>query len=72
MRVFKPKYRDRATGKLREAQKFYIDFTDHLQVRHRIPAPKARTKAQAEAFGRKVEDLTINSVSYTHLTLPTN
>jgi len=60
MRIFKPKYRDRATGKLREAQKFYIDFTDHLQVRHRIPAPKARTKAQAEAFGRKVEDLTIN------------
>lgn len=59
MRVFRPRYRDRTTGQMREAKKFYIDFVDHLQIRHRIPAERCRTKDQARVFGKMIGDLVV-------------
>lgn len=57
MRVYKPKFRDRDTGEQRETQKWYVDFKDHLDVRHRIPTERCRTQEQAEKFGKMVEGL---------------
>ena len=32
MRIFKRKYKDKKTGEMREAQKWYIEFKDHNQI----------------------------------------
>ncbi len=37
MRVYKATYKDRSC-KLRKSAKWYVDFFDHNQLRHRIPA----------------------------------
>ncbi|HSW00315.1 MAG TPA: site-specific integrase [Sedimentisphaerales bacterium] len=59
MRVFKPQFKDRATGEARETQKWYLDFPDHRQIRRRIPADRSHTRKQAEKFGEMTEQLVI-------------
>jgi len=52
MRLFKASYKDR-NGKKRNSAKWYCDFSDHNQLRHKIPA--FADKRLSEAFGRNVE-----------------
>jgi integrase len=54
MRVFKAQYKDKS-GETRKSKKWYIDFVDHIQTRHRIPG--FENKRQTEALGRQIEDL---------------
>src|SRR5262245_40129660 len=54
MRVFRTTYKDRA-GSVREASRWYIEFKDHRDGRHRIPA--FTDKAMSEDLGRKLERL---------------
>ncbi|MCP4611786.1 MAG: hypothetical protein GY845_24045, partial [Planctomycetes bacterium] len=54
MRVYKPKYTDR-DGNKRKTAKWYIDFSDHNQLRHKIPA--FADKRLSEGFGRNIESL---------------
>ncbi len=54
MRVYRAKYKDR-DGKKRTAAKWYLDFTDHNQLRHKIPA--FSDKRLSEGLGRNIEAL---------------
>ena len=54
MRLFKATYKDR-NGKTRQTGKWYIDFTDHAQIRRRMPA--FTDKKACEALGRHIEQL---------------
>ena len=54
MRVYKATYKDR-DGKQRKTAKWYIDLSDHNQLRHKIPA--FADKRLSEAFGRNIESL---------------
>lgn len=54
MRVFRATYKDRQ-GRRREAAKWYIEFSDHLEAIRRLPA--FTDKKQSEEFGRKIEKL---------------
>lgn len=56
MRVFRVSYKDR-NGKKRTAQKWYVDFIDHRQVRRRTPG--FTDKGQTELLGRKIEKLVV-------------
>ena len=60
MRVFRTYYKDR-DGIRKHAKKWYVDFADHLQIRHRIPA--FEDKRQSEALGRNIEKLVNHLVS---------
>ena len=53
MRVFKPKYNN--NGKNVKTKKWYLDFTDHLNRRHKMAA--FSTKSQSEGLGRQIETL---------------
>ena len=54
MRLFKATYKDR-NGEKCKARRWYLDFTDHNQIRHRIPA--FENKRQSEALGRNIDAL---------------
>ena len=54
MRVYKATYKDR-NGKRRKSAKWYLDFADHNQLRHKIPA--FADKRLSEAPGRNIEAL---------------
>ena len=54
MRVYKATYKDR-NGEQRKSAKWYLDFSDHNQLRHKIPA--FADKRISEAFGRNIESL---------------
>ncbi len=54
MRIFKATYKDR-NGEKRKSAKWYLDFSDHNQLRHKIPA--FADKRTSEAFGRNIEAL---------------
>jgi integrase len=54
MRVYKATYKDR-NGNKRKSAKWYLDFSDHNQLRHKIPA--FADKRVSEAFGRNIESL---------------
>ena len=54
MRVYKATYKDRNDEK-RKSAKWYLDFSDHNQLRHKIPA--FVDKRISEAFGRNIESL---------------
>ncbi len=54
MRVYKATYKDR-DGKQRKTAKWYLDFSDHNQLRHKIAA--FADKRLSEAFGRNIESL---------------
>ena len=48
MRRFRATYRDKE-GKERQSLKWYLDFRDHLGIRHRIPAYTDKQKAKPSA-----------------------
>ncbi len=54
MRVYKATYKDR-DGKKRKTAKWYLDFSDHNQLRHKIPA--FTDKRLSEGLGRNIETL---------------
>ena len=54
MRIYKANYKDRS-GNKRKTAKWYCDFSDHNQLRHKIPA--FADKRLSEAFGRNIEAL---------------
>ena len=54
MRVYKATYKDRS-GEQRKSAKWYLDFADHNQLRHKIPA--FSDKRLSEALGRNIEAL---------------
>jgi integrase len=54
MRVYRATYKDRS-GEQRKSAKWYLDFADHNQLRHKIPA--FADKRLSEALGRNIEAL---------------
>ncbi|MCP4256633.1 MAG: hypothetical protein GY774_03790, partial [Planctomycetes bacterium] len=54
MRVYKPIYKDR-DGKKQKTTKWYVDISDHNQLRHKIPA--FSDKRLSEGLGRNIESL---------------
>jgi len=54
MRVYKATYKDR-DGRKRRAAKWYLDFTDHNQLRHKIAA--FTDKRLSEGLGRNIQSL---------------
>jgi len=68
MRVYQPTYKDKATGKYKKQNKYWIEFRDHLGIKRRLPACGRRR--EAEAFGRHVENLIACRLAAEHLTAP--
>ncbi len=60
MRVFRTYYKNK-DGKKVQAKRWYIDFADHLSIRHRWPA--FEDKRQSEALGRQLERLTTSKMA---------
>ena len=60
MRVYKEAYKDKG-GKKRKSRKWYIDFADHMRIRHRMPS--FENKRQTEALGRQIEKLANSLIS---------
>ena len=60
MRVFRTTYKDKL-GKKKQAKRWYLDFTDHLQIRRRWPA--FEDKRQSEALGRQIERLIVHKIT---------
>ena len=54
MRIFKAQYKDK-DGKTRKSGKWYLDFVDHIGVRHRMPG--LENKRRTEDLGRNIEGL---------------
>ncbi len=54
MRIYRAKYKDR-DGQQKKAEKWYLDFSDHNQLRHKIPA--LTDKRSSEELGRNIESL---------------
>ena len=54
MRLVKPTYKAR-DGSTKEARKWYIELTDHLQIVRRFAG--FEDKRQTEALGRQIERL---------------
>jgi hypothetical protein len=54
MRIYRAEYKDR-DGQQKKAAKWYLDFSDHNQLRHKIPA--FADKRLSEALGRNIESL---------------
>ena len=54
MSLFRAEYKDRQ-GQKRKSDKWYIDFSDHLQTRHKIAAFSDRR--QSEALERNIKSL---------------
>lgn len=54
MRVFRTSYRDRQ-GRAREASKWYVEFTDHVERVHRLPG--FTDESQTRQLGYKLEKL---------------
>ena len=50
MNLYRPRFKDRKTGELRETSKWYIDFRDHHGTRQRFAG--SEDKHATEAFGR--------------------
>lgn len=55
MNIYRPKFKDRKTGDLRECQRWYIDFKDHFGIRQRFAG--SEDKHETAEFGRMLEDL---------------
>jgi len=54
MSLFRAEYKDRQ-GQKKKSGKWYIDFSDHLQIRHKMPAFSDRR--QSEALERNIKSL---------------
>ncbi|RKY08402.1 MAG: hypothetical protein DRP66_04585 [Planctomycetota bacterium] len=52
-RIFRASYTDRSTGRRMKSRKWYIDFADHKQRRHRLAA--TTDKRSTEALARNIE-----------------
>ena len=52
MRVWKPKYRDKKTGKLKPVSKYWIEVRDHLEIIRRFP--DCTDKGKTEELGRQI------------------
>ncbi|MBL7189955.1 MAG: hypothetical protein ISS70_26810 [Phycisphaerae bacterium] len=57
MRLFKPKYRDKKTGKTKTVSKWWTELRDHLQIVRRFPA--FTDKTQSKKFAEKIEKLVV-------------
>jgi len=55
MRLFKPTYRDKKTGRQRHVKKWWIELRDHLEVVRRFPA--FTDKGRSSVFGQQIEKL---------------
>jgi integrase len=55
MRVFRPMYTDKKTGKLKHQHKYWVEFRDHRGRLRRLPA--CHHKRDADALGRHAEAL---------------
>jgi len=55
MRLFKPKYRDKLTGMVKQCRHWYLTFTDNRQIRRRLPA--FSNKRATEKAAEKIEEL---------------
>ncbi len=60
MRIFRIHYKDK-DGKKRQARKWYLDFTDNNEIRHRWPG--LEDKRATEALGRQIERLISSKVA---------
>ena len=69
MRIYKATYKDR-DGKKRKTAKWYVDFFDHNQLRHKIPA--FSDKRTSGALGRNIEALVNCRVSGLELDVKLN
>ena len=65
MKITKANYTDRQ-GKTCKTEKFYIDFFDHLNRRHKLAG--FRHKSQTEDLGRQIESLISNKLGNSTLT----
>ena len=57
MRIYKATYKDR-TGKERKTAKWYLDFSDHNQLRHKMPAAKSTTCLTIFSIPKKTPAIT--------------
>ncbi len=64
MRIFQTTYTDRS-GQQRKAKRWYLEFTDHLDTRRRVPALEDRKAS--EAIGRKIEELVNHKAAHDSL-----
>jgi len=55
MRLFKPKYRDKQSGAVKQCQHWYLTFTDNRGIRRRLPA--FSNKRATEKAAEKIEEL---------------
>jgi len=55
MNLYRPKFKDRKTGVLRETSRWYIDFRDHHRTRQRFAGSEDRH--ETTEFGRMLDDL---------------
>jgi integrase len=55
MRLFKPTYRDKRTGKMRAVSKWWLELRDHLQIVRRFPA--FTDKNPSRILGQQIEKL---------------
>ncbi len=55
MRLFKPTYRDKHSGKIRKVKKWWIELKDHNRTIRRFPA--FTDKDQSRLFGNKIQKL---------------
>lgn len=55
MRLFKPTYKDKKTGRQREVKKWWIEMRDHREILRRFPA--FADKGRSRAFGMQIEKL---------------
>src|SRR5262249_20272613 len=55
MRVFRTTFKDKKTGRTKEAPKWYVEFRDHLECVRRLPA--FESKAASAEMGRNIDKL---------------
>ncbi|MHC4068750.1 MAG: tyrosine-type recombinase/integrase [Planctomycetota bacterium] len=55
MKIYKPTFKDKRTGKTKKCQHWYIGFTDNQQIRRRLPA--FSNKRATEKIAEKIEEL---------------
>jgi integrase len=55
MNLYRPKFKDRKTGELRECPRWYVDLRDHYGTRQRFAG--SEDKHETAEFGRMLEDL---------------
>jgi len=55
MKVFKPTFTDKRTGKKRKCSHWYLTFVDNKRIRRRLPG--YNNKGASERLGQKIEEL---------------